>query len=311
MYMYHDSVLTSYFTGSVNCIMRKRVYRGRLHYLPEDEEPNAEAQLTSGIEQPTGENSQQELESAAKEEPAEEEQATADVTYEVEEVHKQEEKPAVDSHLQNKGDERGGASTGIDIPGQPSEPLGAHVYPSSYNQAVETPIEEPTGQGRATHEAQLVQDEEEVREKPIAPTGPPSTLLPRTLSDPVPANWKTVETDFLMFAALLVSHMSKDFIGAPGKCMGTGTARITYLTQELSRLDLLRFFTSADTQKWLESNNVPAINTRAYRLEPITSPGMLTIDGEVVEFGPIQVQVHKHMGRVMCRKRKPSGSATE
>ena len=44
------------------------------------------------------------------------------------------------------------------------------------------------------------------------------------------------------------------------------------------------------------------IPVRAFRLEPITPCGYLVVDGEIVEYGPIQAESMPSAGRVMFRE---------
>ena len=49
------------------------------------------------------------------------------------------------------------------------------------------------------------------------------------------------------------------------------------------------------------------VDCKVFRLVPVTPEGLLTVDGEEVHYGPMQAEVHAHLGRVMCRRRRGRG----
>ena len=135
----------------------------------------------------------------------------------------------------------------------------------------------------------------------IRSSGPDTHLLPELEQSP-PETWKTVEGEFLSITPIMISHLSRSFLGDPKMSIGTGKIRILYI-QNLSRLGMLGMLTGGEQAKHLEMNEVKVVDVKAYRLEPFTERGLMTVDGEVVKYGPIQAQVHQHLARVFCRKR--------
>ena len=76
---------------------------------------------------------------------------------------------------------------------------------------------------------------------------------------------------------------------------------------QISRLGIFSIQTKANTGDHLEMNGVLRKDVMAFRFEPHTAPvmpGMLTIDGEEVYYGPLQCQIYPTLARVMCRKRR-------
>lgn len=68
-------------------------------------------------------------------------------------------------------------------------------------------------------------------------------------------------------------------------------------------LSLLRLFLAMEKGTHL-ANNCPHLvytRVRALRLEPYSSKGVITVDGEVVEYGPVQAQVHGGIARLITR----------
>ena len=59
---------------------------------------------------------------------------------------------------------------------------------------------------------------------------------------------------------------------------------------------------------YLKSPQVTMIPVRAFRIEPATSNGYMTIDGESVPVGPIQAELLPGAGRVISRWRSEESS---
>ena len=135
----------------------------------------------------------------------------------------------------------------------------------------------------------------------VPSSGPDPHLLPE-LKDSTPESWKTVEGEFMSITLLMVSHMSRGFVGDPKMSIGTGRIRIMYI-QNLSRFGMLGMLAGGETGKHLEMSEVKMVDVKAFRLEPYTERGLITVDGEVVKYGPIQAQVHQHLARVFCLKK--------
>ena len=128
----------------------------------------------------------------------------------------------------------------------------------------------------------------------------PSTDLLVPLTDPVPSNWKTVEGQFVGVNVVMTPFLGHNAIGTTDQWLGSGKIHIVY-SLELSRFGMLHMLL---TVCYLNRTDTLTVKTRAYRLEPLTSEGILVIDDEVIEYGPIQVQVHSHMLRIMSRENR-------
>ena len=133
--------------------------------------------------------------------------------------------------------------------------------------------------------------------------GPKADLLP-PLSEPVPDNWKVLDKEFMAVSILMIPYMAHNFIGDPDVSIGMGKIRVVICDAQITRLGMFDMLTKAKTGQHVEMEGVTRTDMRAFRLEPYTSPGLLTVDGEEVYYGPIQVQIHPALARVMCRKRR-------
>lgn len=133
-------------------------------------------------------------------------------------------------------------------------------------------------------------------------TGPIADLLP-DLSEAIPDNWKVIEGEFTAISPLMVPLLSAGFFGDPNMSIGTGKIRLACI-RRMSRFGMLSLLTGADKGKHIERPEVETFDAKAFRLEPKTEKGLLTVDGEVIEYGPMQAQLHQHLARVFCSKKR-------
>ncbi|XP_041839172.1 sphingosine kinase 1-like [Melanotaenia boesemani] len=131
--------------------------------------------------------------------------------------------------------------------------------------------------------------------------GPADSLL-SPLSEPVPGNWVVVqEEEFVLMLAMYQSHLAEDLLAAPDASLDDGVIHLFYVKAGISRTALLRLFLAMEKGAHLATNCQHLVHTkvRALRLEPHSPKGMITVDGEVVEYGPVQAEVHKGLSRLI------------
>uniref|UniRef100_A0A3Q2T9Z7 sphingosine kinase n=1 Tax=Fundulus heteroclitus TaxID=8078 RepID=A0A3Q2T9Z7_FUNHE len=131
--------------------------------------------------------------------------------------------------------------------------------------------------------------------------GPPDTLLP-PLDQPLPSDWVLVpEEDFVLMLAMYQSHLAEDLLAAPDARLDDGVIHLFYVTAGISRNALLRLFLAMEKGTHLQTNcqHLVHVKVQALRLEPGTGKGIITVDGEVVEYGAIQAEVHGGLGRLI------------
>ncbi|CAJ1075978.1 sphingosine kinase 1-like [Xyrichtys novacula] len=131
---------------------------------------------------------------------------------------------------------------------------------------------------------------------------PVDSLLPG-LDQPVPESWTVVgEEDFVLVLAIYQSHLAEDLWTAPGAMADDGVIHLFYVTAGISRPALLRLFLAMEKGAHLACGCPHLVYERvkALRLEPISTQGMITVDGEMVEYGPVQAQIHPGLARLIC-----------
>ncbi|KAJ8683243.1 hypothetical protein QAD02_019035 [Eretmocerus hayati] len=129
--------------------------------------------------------------------------------------------------------------------------------------------------------------------------GPPPTLP--ALTTKVPSSWVKVEGEFVMVYAAYQSHMSQDCHFAPRAKLNDGIIWLLIIKAGISRTGLLQFLLGLSTGAHLSCPGVEMIPVRAFRIEPVEdSEGLLTVDGEKVDYGPIQGEIFSSLASVMC-----------
>lgn len=130
--------------------------------------------------------------------------------------------------------------------------------------------------------------------------GPADHLLP-PLGSPLPQDWVTIEGEFVLMLAILPSHLCADLMAAPHARFDDGVVHLCWVRSGISRAALLRILLAMEHGNHF-SLGCPHLGyaaARAFRLEPLTPRGVLTVDGELVEYGPIQAQVHPSLATLL------------
>ncbi|XP_030640661.1 sphingosine kinase 2 [Chanos chanos] len=130
---------------------------------------------------------------------------------------------------------------------------------------------------------------------------PRDDLLP-PLDQPLPTrDWVTLEGDFVLVLAIYQTHLGADLLAAPQAQFDDGLIHLTFVRAGISRATLLRLFLAMErgAHLSLSSPYVSHIPARAFRLQPLSPRGTLTVDGELVPYGPLQAQIHPSMARLI------------
>ena len=129
--------------------------------------------------------------------------------------------------------------------------------------------------------------------------GPSPTDVP-PLSSAVPPDWVTVDDDFVLVSAVYLTHISEDMIVAPDSRLSDGLIYLFMIRAPVSRVRLVKLFGDMQNGTAAQDPSVELIRVRAFRLEPLDrQQGALTVDGERVDYGPIQAHVLPSLARVM------------
>ncbi|XP_059188685.1 sphingosine kinase 2-like [Centropristis striata] len=131
--------------------------------------------------------------------------------------------------------------------------------------------------------------------------GPPDSLL-LPLDQQLPSDWVVVqEEDFVLMLAMYQSHLAEDLLAAPDATSDDGVIHLFYVRAGISRAALLKLFLAMEKGAHLATNcqHLVHAKVRALRLQPYSPKGIITVDGEVVEYGPLQAEVHRGLARLI------------
>lgn len=159
----------------------------------------------------------------------------------------------------------------------------------------------PSSTSSSPFSFELVKPDGPLKSRPpvTSPVDPPpqDNLLP-PLDQPLPTrDWVTIEGDFVLVLAIYQSHLGADLLAAPHALFDDGLIHLTFVRAGISRATLLRLFLAMErgTHHSLTSPYVSHVSARAFRLQPLSPRGTLTVDGEVVPYGPLQAQVQTRL----------------
>ncbi|CAB3370910.1 Hypothetical predicted protein [Cloeon dipterum] len=130
----------------------------------------------------------------------------------------------------------------------------------------------------------------------------PASRLP-ALTQPVPSSWTVIDGDFVMVHANYQSHIGSDCYIAPDARPDDGVIWLAVIRAGATRSQLLQFLLGVSSGSHIHMPIVQMIPVTAFRLEPesVKSTGHITVDGELVDYGPIQAEVMPGMARVLTR----------
>ena len=124
-----------------------------------------------------------------------------------------------------------------------------------------------------------------VSESDIPALGEPLPLPGQEGGSP---GWLVIEDSFALILIVQTTHVSKSMYSGPGVTLNNGEF-VIYIVRGVSRIQLASLRLQFDSGEFVSHPRVETYRARAYRLEPLeTEKGLFTMDGEVIEYGPIQ-----------------------
>jgi len=135
---------------------------------------------------------------------------------------------------------------------------------------------------------------------PVEAPGQPPEQPPPLSAELENQPWKKIVDDFTVFWGCNTEWTAWDSKPAPGARLSDGTWHLLLLRgRAASRLRLLRAFLALDSGEHVRVPGVEIVRCRAFRLLPISKSGHLSLDGERLPFGPVQVWPSRYRGRVL------------
>ncbi|XP_037804984.1 sphingosine kinase 1-like [Penaeus monodon] len=129
--------------------------------------------------------------------------------------------------------------------------------------------------------------------------GEDNRLLPE-FSETLPHDWETIEDNFTVVYACYQSHISSDATLAPNATPNDGIIWLLLVRGNATKANVLKFLLGLDGSH-LNIPGVELIPVDAMRVIPRTAKGTLTVDGEVIPWGPIQANMLAGKGKILTR----------
>ncbi|CAH2090863.1 unnamed protein product [Euphydryas editha] len=120
----------------------------------------------------------------------------------------------------------------------------------------------------------------------------PASHLPSLVSK-LPSHWVTEEGEFVMVYVSYQAFIGEELLFAPRSQLSDGIMWMLLIKAGISRSQILSLLLSMNQGNHSEVNTeyVKMIPVSAFRIVPEGSSGILTVDGELVEYGPIQAEI--------------------
>lgn len=111
--------------------------------------------------------------------------------------------------------------------------------------------------------------------------------------------WKIIESEFLLVWVLQTSHATSSMHSGPDVKMDDALFHIMVI-ENCSRCEMLQLLLAIDNGDHIHHPRVQVYKANAYRLEPsMDKLGIFTLDGESIEYGPIQATIVPGAARIM------------
>lgn len=111
-------------------------------------------------------------------------------------------------------------------------------------------------------------------------------------------DWLVIQGSILLFFVINTTHVASSFYSGPGITMNNQVMTI-YVVQAISRVQMLQVLLSADEGGLMGSDCVRVFQCTEYILEPLSKDGIFSLDGEVIEYGPINGKILPHAGCIL------------
>ncbi|XP_045496138.1 sphingosine kinase 1-like [Colias croceus] len=120
----------------------------------------------------------------------------------------------------------------------------------------------------------------------------PAPHLPSLMSQ-LPSHWVHEEGEFVMVHVSYQSYIGEDLLFAPRSELSDGVMWMLIIKAGISRSQIFSFLVTISQGNISEVNNeyIKLIPVSAFRIVPEGQTGYITVDGELVEYGPIQAEI--------------------
>lgn len=133
----------------------------------------------------------------------------------------------------------------------------------------------------------------------------PASHLPSLMSH-LPTHWVHEDGEFVMVHVSYQPYIGEDFLFAPRSQLSDGIMWMLIIKAGISRSQILSFLLGVGQGAHAEMNNeyIKMVPVSAFRIVPEGTAGYLTVDGEVVEYGPIQAEIFPNIINLLVPENK-------
>ncbi len=103
--------------------------------------------------------------------------------------------------------------------------------------------------------------------------------------------WLVIEDDFIFLWAMNTPWAAHDMNVTPYARLNDGAIDVLVMRRGTSRLELVKALWRCGKGEHLDLPHMEYYKVRSFRLEPLTPKGLLVVDGEPVDYSPIEMQI--------------------
>ena len=131
----------------------------------------------------------------------------------------------------------------------------------------------------------------------------PKPTIP-DINEPLGGEWKSVQGEYILVCLSSISHLAPDMHAAPGAYLNDGILDIAYVLKGASKKTMLELLGAFESGKHVEHEAVERLKIKAFRLVPGKERlGHMVVDGEEVDYEPIQGEILPSLANVISLKR--------
>ncbi|WP_299405190.1 diacylglycerol kinase family protein [Acaryochloris sp. IP29b_bin.148] len=138
--------------------------------------------------------------------------------------------------------------------------------------------------------------------RPDKPQHHPSQSQPTPALEKSPSSgWQVIEGEFVALWAMNVAWATHSVFAAPHAQLADGYMDVLIIRKGITRWRLLTAFLKIATGDHLSLPEMEYYKVRCLHLEPLSSQGLLAVDGEEIKYCSIEMNVLANHAQVFCR----------
>jgi sphingosine kinase len=112
--------------------------------------------------------------------------------------------------------------------------------------------------------------------------------------------WQVMEDDFIFLWAMNTPWAAHDMNVTPYASLNDGAIDVLVMRRGTSRWELLQALLKCGKGQHLDLPHMEYYKVKAFKLEPLTPKGLLVVDGEVVEYSALAMEMMPSLACVNC-----------